>query len=216
MARKEFLKQLFFEMDGKWITGRDVEFENTGSKVEISSQSRRALFRIGYNPVKRIDLFLHLGFTDLSFDDPVPYLFQSFERILGFAYGGGLNADMYVWDDMKLGFDGGIELLTGSNEDEYQGGVKATADWTEYVLSLRTRYLGYRNLVPYGGFSFSSLGGTFKLETPVSNQESDFNESNSLGIFFGGNYYYGDHLRFQAEARLLDETALAFTIKYAF
>lgn len=224
ITKKKFLSHFFFELDGKYVFTRDleIEMENSSKKLEIGSDYQNALFRIGYRPFKRIDLFLDFGFTNLSFDEKVSTAYEkygnfNFESVIGPAYGAGLNADIFHWNRMNLGFDAGLGFLMGSNEEEDKPGKKATADWTEYTVFIKTRYLGLNKLVPYGGFIFSRLDGTLKVDNPlVEIPDMDYNESDPFVIFLGSNYFYGEHIRLQAEARFLGETSLTFRAGYFF
>jgi Flp pilus assembly protein TadD len=226
ITKKKILSKFFLELDGKWAFSRDMEFETSSEKmIEIESNYQRALLRLGYSPVQILDIFLEIGATSMGFDKNIPVetplgdYSADFKKILGLSYGAGLNADIYRWNRMNLGFDGGLEFLMGSNKDEYQDGIKATAEWTEYTLFIKTRYLGLNNLIPYGGFTFSKLDGTFELDIDgiiIDDNEIDFNESDPFGIFLGAGYYHGEKIRFQAEARFLDEMSLSFRVKYGF
>ena len=221
IAKREIMRRLFFEVDGTWGFSRDVEIETSDGTVELSALSKRGLFRLGYILNERIDIFLNLGFTDFGFDENVPSPEIStnidYKRVLGLAYGAGIDAKIYYWDRMNLGFDAGLDLLFGSNEDEYKDSpLKATTDWAEYTLRLQAKYLGLSNLVPYGGLTFSKLNGTLKLDTGTQKVEQDYNEANPFGIFIGGSYFFGDHIRFQTEASFIDETALTFRARYTF
>ena len=224
ISKREIRRKLFLEVDGTWGFSRDVEIETTNATVEISALSKRGLFRLGYILNERIDIFLNLGLTDFGFDDSVPIKdvglgvnYVNYKRVLGLAYGAGVDAKIYYWDRMNLGFDAGLDLLFGTNEDEYKDvSLKATTDWTEYTLRLQAKYLGLSNLVPYGGLSFSKLDGTLELDTGTQNAEQGYNEANPFGIFIGGSYFFGDHIRFQTEASFIDETALTFRVRYTF
>ena len=224
ISKREMMSKLFFEVDATWGFSRDVEIETSNATVEISALSKHGLFRLGYILNERIDVFLNLGLTDFGFEDSVPIKdvglgipYINYKRVLGFAYGAGVDAKIYYWDRMHLGFDAGLDLMFGSNEDEYKdASLKASTDWAEYTLRLQAKYLGFSNLVPYGGLSFSKLDGTLELDTGTQKEEQDYNEANPLGIFIGGSYFFGDHIRFQTEASFIDETALAFRIRYTF
>lgn len=216
------MSRFTFEMDGKWGFKKDVELDNPSGKMEVGSEYKRVLLRLGYNVTNWMDVFIDLGGTDMSFDGAFEIgssQINNFEKSLGFAYGGGFNASVYHWRRMRLGFDAGAEYLMGSNEDERKSGVRTqtiTADWKELTLSFKTRYLGFNNLVPYGGVAFSMLDGTIELDSAGTKTEMDYNEADSFGILLGGNYYLGRHLIFQTEARFLDETSLALSVKYRF
>jgi len=219
LISKKWMSRLFIELDGKWVLSKDVEIETPGGKVENTSKYKRGLLRLGLRPTRKVDVFLNLGLTAQDFEDPVDLggINLDFKRVIGLCYGAGVDAEIYYWDRMNLGFDAGLELLFGSNEDEYKDvSWKAKAEWSEYTLSLKARYLGLNRLVPYGGFAFSKMDGTIELDTGIVQSEQDYNESNSLGLLLGGSYYVGDHLRFQTEARFVDETSLAFRVRYAF
>ena len=73
ISKRELMRKLFFEVDTKWGFSRDVEIETPNGKAETTSVAKRALFRIGYLPTERIDLFLDLGFSDYGFDDSVQF-----------------------------------------------------------------------------------------------------------------------------------------------
>ncbi|MBN2373836.1 tetratricopeptide repeat protein [bacterium] len=217
------MSRFTIELDGKWGFKKDLELDNPGGeKVKLGSEYKRALARLGYNMTNWMDVFIDLGGTDMSFDGPFKignYQINNFEKSLGFAYGGGVNASVYHWRRMRLGFDASAEYLMGSNEDERKSGNRTqtiTADWSELTLSFKTRYLGFNNLVPYAGACFSMVDGELELESFGVKERADYNEADSFGVMLGGSYYLGRHLRFQTEARFLDETSLSLSVKYRF
>jgi Tfp pilus assembly protein PilF len=223
LISKKMISQLFIELDGKWAMSKDVEIETSGGKIENKVKYKRGILRVGYRPTQKVDLFLDLGLTAQDFEDFVLFpdvlggINVDFKRVIGFCYGAGVDAEIYYWDRMNIGFDARLEFLFGWNEDEYKDVAwKARAEWSEYTLSLKARYLGLNLLVPYGGLTYSKLDGTIELDTGTVNSKQDYNESNALGILLGGSYYWGDHLRFQTEARFIDETSLAFRVRYSF
>ena len=223
LISKKMMSQLFVELDVKWAMSKDAEIDTSGGKMDNKVQYKRGIFRAGYRPTQKVDLFLDLGLTSQDFDDLVLFpdvlggIYTDFKRVVGFCYGVGVDAEIYYWDRMNVGFDAGLGLLFGWNEDEYKDVAwKSRAEWSEYTLSLKARYLGLNLLVPYGGLIYSKLNGTIELDTGTVTSEQDYNESNALGILLGGSYYRGDHLRFQTEARFINETSLTFRVRYSF
>lgn len=218
VAGKGIKEKLSLELDAAAGLARDVEMDIPSGTVDIGSQYKRAIFRLGYTPGERFRLFLDLGVTDLGFDDTINFgaVSVDFKRVLGFAYGAGVNAMIHRWDERDLLFDASLSFLMGSNKDEYQNGVQATADWTELNLSLAARYLGYPKLVPYGGLSFTQVDATFELDLVGSRLENDYSEANPVGVFLGASYPFMNILHLQAEARFLHETALVFRASYQF
>ncbi|MGA1841086.1 MAG: tetratricopeptide repeat protein [bacterium] len=223
--RKRF-SRFFLELDGKWAFSRDMEFEKSGQDiVDIESTYQLALLRFGYRPIQILDIFLNVGATNMGFEDNIPiaddFAPVNFKKVIGPAYGAGLNVDIYYWNRINIGLDGGFEYLMGSNEDELRSKIggynNATAEWAEYNLFIKARYHGFNNIAPYVGIIFSKLDGTLELDSNGTKKyEIDYNESDPVGIFLGASYYLGEKIRFQAEGRFLNESSLSFRLKYDF
>ncbi|MGA1864174.1 MAG: tetratricopeptide repeat protein [bacterium] len=224
ITERKLFSRFFLELDGRWAFSRDTEFEKSGQDtVDIESTYQLALLRFGYRPIQILDIFLNIGATSMGFEDNIPIddvHYVNFKKVVGPAFGGGLNVDIYNWDRINLGFDGGLEFLTGSNKDEFKDGDKATAEWVEYNLFIKARYQGFNNIAPYVGIIYSKLDGTFELDKQEPNgtkkYEIDYNEADPVGIFLGASYYLGEKIRFQAEGRFLNESSLSFRLKYDF
>lgn len=227
------------EFDGTWKFEKDIELLDTKyGDVEVGSENKNGIFRLGFDITNWLDMFVDLGVTNLEFKNPTNFdralgiqntyssnglsRYDGFEKVLGPTAGLGLNAEIYKIKRLNLGFDAGLELLMGLNEEkETVGAYKytATSEWMEYMLSLRAKYIGFQSIVPYCGVLFDTLDGNFEIEdssVPIKSIKTDYAESNPFGIILGSSYYFGRHIRLQTEARALNEYSLALRMKYSF
>lgn len=108
--------------------------------------------------------------------------------------------------------------------------------WWEYEIAVGASYEGLENFVPYGGIFYSKIDGEAKSKykskynyewedyygtysdsgSDSGSETSDFEESDSIGIFVGADYAVSEQFNLGAEARLINETSFSFLASYAF
>lgn len=209
------------------LTERDTEDDDGGESVE--AESNRYIVRGTYGISDQINVYAKLGMADCTVDE--------FEGDNEFTYGGGLKATIYDEGEVKIGVVAQISHF--SSEDSYE---EEEADyyytysysedieltWWEYEIAVGASYEGLENFVPYGGIFYSKIDGEAKSKynyeredyygthSDSGSETSDFEESDSIGIFVGADYAVSEQFNLGAEARLIAESSFSFWASYAF
>ncbi|MGA1823273.1 MAG: tetratricopeptide repeat protein [bacterium] len=193
--------------DLKVTFGKDVEFDNADNTISSKDFLGNLLYSF---PNERVNVFLSFGLTSKDFDKAVNGNYSSvgFKRIIGPAYGGGINLSIFTHKELR--FDSEISLLAGINEGE--GEYKVEYDWMYYSIEAKATYHGFRQtIIPYAGISLTKLDGKFKLQGSSLN----LNEADPVGLFVGAQYQYNPRVNFETCLKLIDETSLLFSLTYA-
>ena len=213
------------------LTERDIEVDDGGESLE--AESNRYIVRGTYGISDQINVYAKLGMADCTVDE------FEFDGDNEFTYGGGLKATIYDAGEVKIGLV--AQLSHFSSEDtiwEKEGGYggvsweergeRELTSW-EDEIAVGASYGGLGNFVPYGGIFYSRIDGEADYEQSGERyhygsevhsysypETSDFEESDSIGIFVGADYAVSEQFNLGAEARLINESSFSFWASYAF
>jgi len=200
---------------------RDIESDDGGEAVE--AESNRYIVRGTYGISDQINVYAKLGMADCTVDE--------FDGDNQFTYGGGLKATIYDAGEVKIGLVAQLSHVSSEDSYEEEGyyGYSYSEDveltWWEYEIAVGASYGGLGNFVPYGGIFYSRIDGEAEVAyewvnyyygTYSGSETSDFEESDSIGIFVGADYAVSEQFNLGAEARLINESSLSFWASYAF
>ncbi len=196
------------------LVHRELSF-GIGANPDIDLLKIQA--RGGYSLFKGADLFLTLGIVD----DDIRILNYAGSQVTflsgpSLVYGAGFRLTVLQRDSFDLGGGGDYERFT------LQAGAVTSSPpsdaevvWQEFRFFGGFRLKDVPYFVPYGGFFLSAVRGDMTFSNPAL-PGSDIEESESLGIFFGGDFRVWRDLLIGIELRLLAETSGAFSARYPF
>ena len=122
------------------------------------------------------------------------------------AYGIGGKVNVYEKGKYKVGVVAQILLWSGDDDD-----LNAEIDATEFDLAIGDSYEVSEAFNLYGGLMYAKVSGE------ISNGGSfDVDESDSIGIFLGGEYTITPHAKSGLELRLMSETSFTLMASFAF
>ncbi len=219
----EFIEKFRFGLDSKFVTQKDVSFEENGVDNKITS--KRAIAQIGYAPdflnvfnLKDTQMYVNLGSISMGFDNLVnagSYDYQV-EKAMSLAYGAGVSSNVYNLSAYNLGVNVNLGFLHYAPEFDVPIGNQkgtATVDITELQLAADTIYKGFNKFSPYFGLLYAQTSGSF--ESSGANP-LDFDGKDSIGCRIGTGYNWQKNLILSGEFRLMDENALSLSINYVF
>ena len=199
------------------LINRELAFE-TGASPEIDMI--KVLFRGSYGVVDRVNVFLSLGIVDddfkvVNFGSPGTDL--KFLAEPAMAYGGGFKLTLYEFPKFLLGAGGQFELFTldSINSITPTPFVDARLDWMEYRFFVGAHLKDVPYFVPYGGLYLTVLNGELGFSS-FSIPTTDVEESQSLGLFYGGDFKVWNKVILSAELHLIAENSIAFSLNYTF
>ena len=199
------------------LINRELAFE-TGASPEIDMI--KVLFRGSYGVVDRVNVFLSLGIVDddfkvVNFGSPGTDL--KFLAEPAMAYGGGFKLTLYEFPKFLLGAGGQFELFTldSINSITPTPFVDARLEWMEYRFFVGAHLKDVPYFVPYGGLYLTVLNGELGFSS-FSIPTTDVEESQSLGLFYGGDFKVWNKVILSAELHLIAENSIAFSLNYTF
>ncbi|MGH7275097.1 MAG: hypothetical protein ACREIQ_11660, partial [Nitrospiria bacterium] len=179
------------------LINRELAFE-TGASPDIDMSE--VLFRGSYGVVDWLNVFLSLGSVD---DDFNIVNFSGLGADLKFlaepamAYGGGVKLTLYKFPKFLLGVGGQFEQFTLDSPSTPTPSVDAKLKWLEYRFFVGAHLNDVPYFVPYGGLYFTGLHGELEFSSsfPTTNVEA----SQSVGLFYGGDFKIWNKLVLSAE-----------------
>jgi len=218
----EFVEKFRFGFDSKFVTQKDVSFEENGADNKITS--KRAIAQIGYAPdflnvfnLKNTQMYLNLGSISMGFDNFVNVGSKDYqvEKAMSLAYGAGVSSNIYNLSAYNLGVNVNLGFLYYAPEFDYVYQAQqrtATVDITELQLAADTIYKGFNKFSPYFGLLYAQTSGSFEL----SGSSRDFDGKDSIGCRIGTGYNWQKNITLSGEFRLMDENALSLSVNYVF
>lgn len=199
------------------LINRELAFE-TGASPDIDMIE--VLFRGSYGVVNRVNIFLSLGIVDDDFT-VINYSAQGtdlkFLAEPAMAYGGGFKLTLYEFPKFLLGAGGQYEQFTldSTNSITPTPNVDAKLKWMEYRFFVGAHLKDVPYFVPYGGLYLTVLDGELSFSDPTV-PSTNVEESQSVGLFYGGNFKVWNKVSLSAELHLIAENSIAFSLNYTF
>jgi hypothetical protein len=177
-----------------------------------------AVSRGTYGVYHRTNVFFTLGMVDDDFKVSnyrgTDLTFLSKQAT---AYGAGFKLTVYEISGFLLGGGGQYDRFTLESEKSTSLNPSADADlrWQEFRFFVGAQVKDIPYFAPYGGLYLTKIRGQlgFSGSTPPG---TDVRESQSIGLFYGGDFKVWKKMVLSAELRLIAETSVAFSIQYAF
>lgn len=222
----EFIEKFRFGLDSKFVTQKDVSFEE--NRVDNKITSKRAIAQVGYAAdflnvfnLKDTQMFVNLGSVSMGFDNLVNAGSDDYqvEKAMSLAYGAGVSSNVFNLPAYNLGVNVNLGFLHYApefdfvNQDTGDQKGTATVDITELQLAADTIYKGFNKFLPYFGLLYAQTSGSFEISGANS---LDFDGKDSIGCRIGTGYNWQKNLTLSGEFRLLDENALSLSLNYAF
>jgi hypothetical protein len=131
------------------------------------------------------------------------------------AYGGGFRLTVYEISNFLLGGGGQYERFTLVSEKSTSSSADAKLKWQEFRFFAGAQLKDIPYFVPYGGLYLSMVRGElgFSGSTPAG---TDVEESQSVGLFYGGDFKVWNKMVLNAELHLIAESSVSFSLQYAF
>ena len=197
------------------MINQELAFD-TGDNPDITMV--KVMSRGTYGIYQRTNIFLTLGIVDDDFKvlnyRGTELTFLSKQTM---AYGAGFKLTVYEFSDFLLGGGGQYERFTLDSEKStsLSPSVDAKLKWQEFVGFVGAQVKGIPYFVPYGGLYLMKVQGQlgFSGSSPLG---TDLQESQSIGLFYGGDFKVWKKMVLSAELHLIAETSVAFSIQYMF
>lgn len=205
---------LAVSIEGDMIN-RELAFD-TGDSPDITMV--KIISRGTYGVYDRTNVFLTVGMVD---DDFKVLNYRGTElTFLGkqaIAYGAGFKLTVYEISNFLLGGGGQYERFTLDSEKSTSSSPPADAKlkWQEFRFFVGGQAKDIPYFVPYGGLYLTKVWGEigFSGSTPAG---TDVKESQSVGLFYGGDFKVWKKMVLNTELRLIAETSVSFSLQYAF
>jgi hypothetical protein len=204
---------LAVSIEGDMIN-RELAFD-TGASPDITMV--KIISRGSYGVYDRANVFLTVGMVDddfkvLNYRGTTDLTFLGKQTI---AYGGGFRLTVYEISNFLLGGGGQYERFTLVSEKSTSSSADAKLKWQEFRFFAGAQLKDIPYFVPYGGLYLSMVRGElgFSGSTPAG---TDVEESQSVGLFYGGDFKVWNKMVLNAELHLIAESSVSFSLQYAF
>jgi hypothetical protein len=206
---------LAVSIEGDMIN-RELVFD-TGASPDISMV--KIISRGSYGVYDRANVFLTVGMVDddfkvLNYRGTTDLTFLGKQTI---AYGGGFRLTVYEISNFLLGGGGQYERFTLVSEKSTSSSPSADAKlkWQEFRFFAGAQLKDIPYFVPYGGLYLSMVRGElgFSGSSPAG---TEVEESQSVGLFYGGDFKVWNKMVLNAELHLIAESSVSFSLQYAF
>jgi len=202
-------------IEGSMIN-QELAFD-TGASPDI--RLTKILFRGTYGLFDRANIFLTVGTVDddfkvLNYSGTTEVIFLADQAI---AYGGGFKWTVYEISNFLLGAGGQYErfMLVSDKSTSTTPPADSELKWQEFRFFVGAHLKDIPYFVPYGGVYMTVVRGELSFSSPIP-PGTDVGESQSVGLFYGGDFKVWKSLTLSAEIHLIAESSVAFSIQYAF
>ena len=195
---------------GSFLVGAEIDFWERDMEDEFGDEGEvegtKILVKGTYGVSDTIDVFGKIGMAGCEF------LLAGFpiETDMDIAIGIGGKVNVYDQGQTKVGVVAQILLWSG---DDTVLGTNVEIDATEFDLAFGGSYKVSEEFNCYGGLMYSMVSG----EITISGVGSlDIDESDSIGIFIGGEFAVSPQSKVGLELRLMSETSFTLMASFAF